>query len=227
MIPNNVAVVDTETTGMEPTDEVIEFGVVSPVFHFDQMFGASRPIPAEVSAIHHISNDDVAGLPLFRDHAPLIRDDLHRAGVRVLVAHNAAFDSKMMGEEFADFEWICTYKVALHLWNDAPNHKNETLCYHLGIGARGRKVRTGMAHSAYFDASQTAQILRAALAAGASIDQMIQWTKDVKNITKLSFGKHAGKTWAEIDSGYLNWMVKNMEDEDLIELASRELRRRR
>lgn len=231
MIPTNIAVVDTETTGMEPGDQVIEFaahmaqnggGVVC----VDGIYGTTRKIPAEVSAVHHLRNEDVAGRPLFSDSAPLLRDDLHRQGISILAAHNAEFDRKMMGEEFADFEWICTLKVAMHLYPDMPTFKNEALCYALGLGKLGREARnTGQAHSALFDAQQTAALLEHFLTL-APVEQMIQWTKDVKNITRLQFGKHKGKTWDQVDSGYLIWIKGNMDDPDMVELAKREMDRR-
>lgn len=228
MLPNNIAVVDTETTGMEPGDQVIEFAAYSPdaMVEWERLFGTTRKIPAEVSAVHHLRNEDVAGLELFSDCAPLLRDDLHRFGVRVLAAHNAEFDRKMMGEEFADFEWICTLKVAMHLYPDAPSYKNEALCYMLGLGKCGRAARgVGQAHSALFDATQTAALLEHFLTK-TSVEQMIQWTKDVKNITRLQFGKHKGKTWDQVDSGYLIWIKGNMDDPDMVELAKREMDRR-
>jgi exodeoxyribonuclease X len=169
----------------------------------------------------------VAGHLLFSERAPLLRDDLHRFGISILAAHNADFDRKMMGEDFEDYEWICTYKVALHLYPDAASHKNEALCYMLNIGKCGREARNiGQAHSALFDATQTAALLEHFLTK-ASVEQMIQWTKDVKNITRLPFGKHKGKLWAEVDPGYLVWMVKQADmDADMIELAKREMNRR-
>lgn len=228
MLPNNIAVVDTETTGMEPGDQVIEFAAYysTDYAYIDSLYGTTKKIPAEVSAVHHLRNEDVAGLPLFSEVAPLLRDNLHRQGVRVLAAHNAEFDRKMLGEEFADFEWICTLKVAMHLYPDMPSYKNEALCYALGLGKLGRADRnTGQAHSALFDAMQTGALLDHFLTM-TSVEQMIQWTKDVKNITRLQFGKHKGKTWDQVDSGYLIWIKGNMDDPDMVELAKREMDRR-
>lgn len=229
MLPINIAVVDTETTGLDPADEVIEFGAYNPdaMVEWERLFGTTRKILPEVSAVHHLRNEDVAGLDAFAECAPLLRDDLHRFGIDTLVAHNAEYDRKMMGEEFADFNWICTYKVALHLYPDAASHKNEALCYMLGVGKCGRVARnTGQAHSALFDAAQTAALLEHFLTL-TTVEQMIQWTKDVKNITRLPFGKHKGKLWSEVDPGYLVWMVKQTDmDKDMIELAKREMTRR-
>lgn len=227
MIPDSVGVIDTETTGMDSSAEVIEVGVVSYGYNFCELFSSERGIPVECSAVHHIIESDVLDKPLFKDYAPSLRDDLHRNGINTLVAHNAEFDRKMLGDEFADFAWICTYKCALHVWPDAPKHTNEALCYYLGVGTIGRASRSSLAaHSAYFDSCQTFAILTE-LAKHATIDQMIAWTKDIKNLPRMPFGKHAGKTWAEIDSGYLSWVTKNLDDADIKELAARELRRRR
>lgn len=226
MFPYDTAVVDTETTGLEPADQVIEFAAFTHTGTIEALYGTTRKIPAEVSAVHHLRNEDVAGKPLFTEVAPLLRDELHRSGVGLLVAHNAEFDRKMMGEEFADFEWICTMKVAMHLYPDSESFKNEALCYQLGLGLLGREARnTGQAHSAGFDAGQTAALYEHFLTL-ASVDQMIQWTKDVKNIVRLQFGKHKGKTWDQVDAGYLIWIKGNMDDPDMKELAQREMDRR-
>ncbi len=227
MLPKNIAVIDTETTGTDTNDEVIEVGIFSETFNYNGMFSATRPIPYVTSAIHHILDDDVAGKPLFPDAAPLLRDDLYRAGINILAAHNSEFDKRMLGPEFEDFKWICTYKGALHAWTDVENHKNETLCYYLKVGSLGRSGRKGNSHSAYFDATQTAAILDELLKL-YSVEQLISFTMDVKNIVKLPFGKHKGKTWSEIDLGYLSWMTKQADmDADFKELATREIRRRR
>lgn len=228
MLPTNIAVVDTETTGLDPADEVIEFAAyMCGDENIDKLFGTNRKIAPDTSAVHHLRNEDVAGLPLFREYAPLLRDDLWRMGVRILVAHNAEFDRAKMGEEFDDYLWICTYKVALHLYPEAPSHKNEALCYMLNLGKCGREARnTGQAHSALFDAQQTAALLEHFLTK-TTVEQMVQWTKEVKNITRIPFGKHKGSTWDQVDGGYLVWMVKQADmDKDMIELAKREMTRR-
>ena len=111
-------VLDTETTGLGPDDEVIELGMAAVAYdpsvacidHVVRTFGAlrqpSRPIPADVSRLTGISDRDVAG------HA--IDDEEVRAFVSdatIVVAHNAAFDRPVVERTwplFADVPWACS-----------------------------------------------------------------------------------------------------------------------
>jgi len=94
------AIVDTETTGMDPkTDQVLEIGIV--VFEYAAETGQvgpvvgclsaledpGRPIPPESTAIHGITDDMVKG-QRFDDAAVASLLD----GVALVIAHNATFD---------------------------------------------------------------------------------------------------------------------------------------
>ena len=93
-------VLDTETTGLSSQqDRVIELGMllfefdpVTGVVHrvlevFDELEDPGFPIPAAVTAIHHITDDMVQGKRIDDARVErLLRD------VQVVVAHNAAFD---------------------------------------------------------------------------------------------------------------------------------------
>ena len=58
----------------------------------------SRPIPEEATAVHGISDGDVAQAPRF---AQIAAELLARLGDAVFVAHNASFDLGMLHHAFA------------------------------------------------------------------------------------------------------------------------------
>jgi DNA polymerase-3 subunit epsilon len=114
-------VLDTETTGLSSKqDRVIELGMllfefdpVSGVVHrvlevFDELEDPGFPIPPEVTAIHHITDDMVQGKRI--DDA---RVEHFLRGVQVVVAHNAAFDRPFVENRWPVFEqlaWACSVK---------------------------------------------------------------------------------------------------------------------
>jgi len=129
-------VVDIETTGLpdNPDAEIIEFGAYDlsgdcPDFqqiHF--LIKPERPIPPEMSAIHHIINKDVENASSLSECSEMFFD----SDPDYIVAHNAAFERHFL-EKFAPkkAQWICTYKCAMTVWPDAPSHSNQALRYWL------------------------------------------------------------------------------------------------
>lgn len=226
MVPNNIAVVDTETTGIDKTSKICEAALYNEHgLSACTLVNPGVPIPPETSAVHHICDADVADALPIEDLIPFLKGNMVVKGITCLAAHNAEFDRGMLGKEFDEYAWICTYKCALWAWPEAPSHKNEALCYWLNLGDNGRRFNQG-SHSALHDSKRTYLILNKLLET-YSVEQLIEWTKLPKNITKLAFGKHVGKTWAEVDYGYLKWMCQQADfDPDYVYHAKAEIKRR-
>ena len=99
-------VLDTETTGMEPRSaRIIEIGAVvvrdSAVQHeeaFRRFVGAPQPIPAAATAIHGITDADLAGAPSFEAVLPGLVDFV---GERPVIGHTIGFDLAVMKRECA------------------------------------------------------------------------------------------------------------------------------
>lgn len=96
-------VFDVETTGLSPRrgDRVCELGAIKlkggvEFGRFQALVNPERPIPPEVTRIHHIDDAMVAGAPAFREVAA---DFLGFAGGAVLAAYNAAFDLGFLSAE--------------------------------------------------------------------------------------------------------------------------------
>jgi len=230
MIPSHIGVADTETTGVDTkTCKVVEVACISDVdgvrYGYETFVNPGEPIPPEVSAIHHICDEDVVDARPWEVVKPELSGWLNHRGITILCAHNVEYDSAVLGLG-PDQVWICTYKCALRQWPDAPSHKNEVLKYWLGLGNRGRS-HSHAAHSALHDCTTTALILEELLKY-QSIETLIEWSSGPKMFAKIAFGKHAGKKWSEIDTGYLMWMTKQADmDKDIVACAQRELNNRR
>ncbi|GAA0682140.1 exonuclease domain-containing protein [Marinobacterium maritimum] len=93
-----MVVFDTETTGLDLRrgDKIISLaacrilnGRLLADDAFDQRVNPQRPIPPESTAIHHLTDADVAQSPPIEVVLPRFR---HYVGNGVLVAHNAVFD---------------------------------------------------------------------------------------------------------------------------------------
>lgn len=113
-----VAIVDTETTGTDPqTDEIIDIAVVMlEVDAEGEIVGImsagqslrdpGRPIPAHITRLTGISDDDVRGKTIDLD-----RLERRLAGANVLVAHNARFDIAFVEDLLpgvAGAAWACS-----------------------------------------------------------------------------------------------------------------------
>lgn len=229
-----IRVVDFETTGTEPPAEVVEVGYCDLVSQDDGSWLVGEPasrlcgvaeIPPETRAVHHITLAEVAGLDPFS----AIQFGEGSAHCAALAAHNAEFEQKWLAVDGVT-PMICTYKAALRVWPDAPAHSNSVLRYWLedqGLLSLDH-AKAMPPHRAGPDAYVTAHILKALLAAGATGKQIAAWTREPRLLPACPIGKERGKRWADVDAGFLNWMVNNATMEaDLKWNAQRELDRRR
>ncbi len=144
------AVIDVETTGFGRNDRVIEIGVV----HVDADLNIEREWSSLVNPrrdvgptwVHGLRGGDLDTAPSFDDLADEL---IHALAGRVIVAHNAAFDRRMLNQELERHqkpalpEGLCTYKQTRLKLVDA--------CQQHGIALRDH-------HSALADARATAAL---------------------------------------------------------------------
>lgn len=226
-------VMDLETTGMEPTDAVVQIGQCdvtlidgkATVGMPSAMFvNPGRPIPPEARAVHHISEKDVTGAPTV-DIGFL---QLMAGPPDVFCAHNMKFDRQFFSGAYVP--WICTRKIAMRLWPDAPNYQNQTLRYFLDVdNVEGFESWQAMPpHRAGPDTYITAHVLAKALER-ESVDQLIEWSNQPSLLPgAINFGKHKGVLWSQCDPSYLEWMARQPDmDEDKVFSAKHWLARRR
>lgn len=178
-----------------------------------------RPIPPEISAVHHIVDADIVGAPSFDEAiAPVL------TGTKVvLCAHNAKFERQFIT---APATWICTYKVALHLAPNAPAHNLQTLRYWLKLDVD--RVKASPPHRAGPDTYVNAHLV-ARMAARLTIEDMVSISARPAMLPKFHFGKHQGVPLRDVPSDYLNWVVSPKgitDDEDVLFTARYHLKMR-
>ena len=232
-----IRVVDFETTGTDPAagarvcevgvcDLMQESGFVHPP---DSWLCWVDEMPAEVRAVHHITLEEcqAQGSTGF-DGADLLRPSAPAA----FAAHNASFEARFMAPFVAldGVPLVCTYKAALRVWPEAPKHSNSVLRYWLEDQGKVELERelAEPVHRAGPDAYVTAHILKALLAEGVTLGNLVQWTSEPALLPACPIGKFRGMPWSKVESGFLEWMLRTPDmDEDLKWNARRELERRR
>jgi DNA polymerase-3 subunit epsilon len=159
-----LVVIDTETTGVGSTDAACEIGIAR--FEGDKLVGSSssrcnpgKPIPEGATAVHGITDADVADKPTPSEYMqqPNVQELLRGAQP---AAYNAPFDRRMLpwqaleGVLAQDWPWLdvmVLLKSIDRFAKGAGRHKLTTACERHGIELVG-------AHGALADATATGQL---------------------------------------------------------------------
>ena len=143
-LPDDYVVLDLETTGVSwYRDTIIEFGAVKvvdrkPVDTYQQLVNPMRNLNPFITQLTGITPEMVRGQPDFPALWQLLEPML--AG-RILVAHNAPFDLRVLASCLHDYriDWkpeaayLCTCQMGRKAYPYLPNHKLNTLCDHLRL----------------------------------------------------------------------------------------------
>ncbi len=148
-----------------------------------------------------------------------------------VVAHNAEFEQTMLLKYGFDIQgkWICTMKVARRVYPSSESFDLQYLRYHAELENSLRDPRCDPPHAAGPDTWATALLLeKMHNQHHVSLDEMVMFTSAPTYYHTCPLGKHKGKPWHEIDSGYLAWILKtNDMDEGIKHAARQELNFRR
>lgn len=167
----DVALLDVETTGRDASvDRVVEVGIVvgrngEVVARYNWLIHPGMPIPAEVTAIHGITDEMVKDKPRFEDVAAEIAAALKGC---VPSAYNALFDRAFMMGEFArakaatagvpaltrEVDWIDPLVWARDIQHDEKSRSLGDVAARLGV-----KLET--AHRASDDAEAALRVMYA------------------------------------------------------------------
>lgn len=157
-------VLDTETTGFEPSEghRLVEIGCVELLNHmptgrtFHQYLNPQRDMPAEAFAVHGLSEDFLRPMPLF---ARVAEDFLQFIDGARLIIHNAAFDLKFLNAELARLgkpalrnEVVDTVAMARRKFPGSPASL-DALCRRFGIDNSSRTL-----HGALLDSEILAEV---------------------------------------------------------------------
>jgi exodeoxyribonuclease X len=239
-----IRIVDLETCGLPPDNvQIVEIATVDLVQGEDgkwsrgrmwsTLINPGRSIPPEISAVHHITDDMVAGAPAMTDAAiqeKLCLIDEMLTSPDYFAAHNAKFEIAAIGAARSvplPAPFICTYKCAVTCWPESPGFKNQTLRYWLKLQLADPSL--AFPHRALGDAYVTAAILRRMLSIfDWTPAQMASISAAPIILPKLHFGKHEGVPCKDVPADYWEWVLKNIkDDEDVLHTAQAYLQRRR
>ena len=229
---------DTETTGNQEDDRVIQFGAMvvdqkGKVEAYNDFCSSDVKIKVEAMEVHNITPDLLEGKPSATQTSFYQKLEELNTNENYLIAHNISFDLGMIQKEgfVNNYQLIDTLRCAKHLFSDLPYHRLQYLRYALELYKIEEKEATKhnitiKAHDAIGDVlvmklflSKLVTKCRETYPDYNPIDKLVELTKTPVFIKTFKFGKHKGKDVEQVakeDSGYLNWMKSNMDlDEDL------------
>lgn len=229
---------DTETTGNQEDDKVIQFGAMivdqkGKVEAFDELCSTDVQIKLEAMEVHNITPDLLNGKPKAIETNFYKKLEELNSNENYLIAHNISFDMGMIKKEgfVNQYQLIDTLRCAKHLFPELAYHRLQYIRYALELykieEAEATKHNiTIKAHDAIGDVlvmklflSKLVGKCRETYPDYNPIEKLAELTKTPVFIQTFKFGKYKGKdveVVAREDAGYLNWMRSNMElDEDL------------
>lgn len=227
-----ICFVDLETTGVNVgSDRIVEISILKKNPDgsselFTRRVNPEMPIPAESSAIHGITNNDVATAPTFEQLAPEIHSFI---GDSDLAGYNSnKFDFPMLVEEFLRCKIDFDLRTRKMIDVQAVFHKMEQRTLQAAYKFYCEKELVN-AHSAEADILATAEVLDAQLERYPDltndVDYLHEFTKpkfepldfagrivlNDKKQAVFNFGKHKGKTVEDVfrvEPSYYNWMMQ-------------------
>jgi DNA polymerase-3 subunit epsilon len=222
---------DLETTGTNITaDRIVEISYIK-VFPNGTEESKTRRInpemhiPAEATAVHHITDEDVANEPKFKQIAKSLASIFE--GCDIAGFNSNRFDIPMLDQEFqranVDFSFDKARFIDVQTIFHKKEPRNLVAAYRFYCG----KDLTG-AHSADADTRATYEVLLAQLEKyedlPSEIDKLAEFSSQHRNVDFMgrliyddnnreiiNFGKYKGKVAAEVlknDPGYYGWIMK-------------------
>ncbi len=222
---------DLETTGTNIThDRIVEISIVKlmpdgTVVERSRRLNPEMPIPAEATAVHHITDDDVAGEPTFRQVAASLSKLLQ--GCDIAGFNSNRFDIPLLDQEFhragVDFDLNGVRFVDVQTIYQKKEPRTLVAAYRYYCGKELEE-----AHSALADTRATMEVLMAQLDVyddlPVELDGLSEFANPNRNVDLLgrliyddnkreviNFGKYKGRLAEEVlasDPGYYNWIMQ-------------------
>ena len=232
-LKKTIAFFDLETTGIDITnDRIVEISIlkIDPSGKEDWLtsrINPGIPIPQAATAIHGITNADVADSPKFTDMANTLATFINDSDI---AGYNALrFDVPLLAEEFLRAGVDFDFKNRKYIDVQVIFHKKEQRTLVAAYQFYCDKQLED-AHSAQADTAATYEVLKAQLdtysdlendidklaeftdSNGRSVDFLGRIVMNDKGEEIINFGKYKGKTIKDIllvDKGYLEWILRS------------------
>lgn len=242
-----LALFDIESTGVSPMrDRIVEIAVIK-LFpdgtrqETVRRLNPQMPIPAAATAVHGITDADVADCPCFNDIAEKLFNylaDCDLGGYNI-----TGFDVPLLEAEFkragyefkgADHKIVDAYNIFCKLYPRTLTAAYKFFCGKDLVGAHGAGADTAatlevllgeMEKHAELPGDVDGLAQYSSLAGPDDIDRTrrFKWSGD--NVV-VNFGKNAGRTLEDIaqnDPGFLRWIIKNDFPDDVKKIAENAL----
>ncbi|MBS0585903.1 MAG: DUF3820 family protein [Verrucomicrobia bacterium] len=223
---------DCEATGLSvDEDEIIEIAIARFTFDevvesFDSLVDPLRPIPAESTNVHHITDSMVVGKPKIEEVLPLV---CKIAAKHIVVGHNIGFDLRMINNAIRKRNLSCpifdleksidTLRLA-RLYAESPTNSLEDLRKHFNIEEEG-------AHRAMNDVVVNIKVFKYLSFNFKRTEDVTKRLRQPILMKLMPLGKHKGRPFHEVPIDYLHWASHQDFDEDLLFTINEERRRRR
>lgn len=223
---------DLETTGLDFKDKIVEISLLKVYPSGEEETFTARvnpgiPIPAEATAVHGITNEDVKDCPSFKDLSTKL--DVFFKDCDIAGFNSIKFDLPKLNEEFAASGIKTNFEKVRHI--DVQNifHKKEKRTLEAAVKFYcGKELEN--AHSAEADTRATYEVLKSqldyykgdlqndvtALAEFSKINNFIdlagRMIRNDKGEAIFNFGKYKGQLVKEVlkkDPSYYDWIQKN------------------
>lgn len=223
---------DLETTGVDVThDRIVEISMIKVLPSGEEIEKTRRvnpgiPIPAEATAVHHITDADVANEPSFRQIAKSLANEM--VGCDIAGFNSNRFDIPMLDQEFQRAGVKFDFTKARFVDVQTIFHKKEQRTLVAAYRFYCGKDLDG-AHSANADTRATLEVLK------SQLDRYDDLPNDIEELSKFSqinrnvdfmgrliyndddkevinFGKYKGKIAEDIirkEPSYYDWIMKS------------------
>ncbi|MDE6310793.1 MAG: 3'-5' exonuclease [Muribaculaceae bacterium] len=221
---------DLETTGTNIThDRIVEISLIKVMPDGSEIEKTRRinpemPIPAEATAVHHITDEDVANEPTFRQIAASLAELIR--GCDIAGFNSNRFDIPLLDQEFQRAKIAFDISEANFIDVQTIYHKKEPRTLVAAYRYYCDRDLTE-AHSANADTRATLEVLKAQLekyddlpdtveelsefaSANRNVDLAGRLIYDDQHREVINFGKYKGKLAEEVlakDRGYYGWIL--------------------
>jgi len=225
-----VAFLDLETTGINvSSDRIVELSILKITPNGKEEWMSTRinpeiPIPAKSTAIHGITDSDVANAPTFKEVAKNLAAFIEGCD---LAGYNAIkFDIPVLAEEFLRINIDFNFRKRRYVDAQVIYHKKEQRTLSAAYQFYCNKELKG-AHGSKADTAATYEVLKAQLDRYGDLENDIEKLADISSFNNnvdfagriildengieiFNFGKHKGKSVEHVFSeepSYYSWMM--------------------
>lgn len=230
-LKNPIIFFDLETTGLDVCkDRIVQIAYikVNPNGTEEEknfLINPERPIPAETTAIHGISDADVADKPTFKELASVLVKDFK--GSDIAGFNSNRFDIPLLAEEFlragADIDLSRCKKIDVQTIFHKKEQRNLVAAYKFYCGKD-----LDNAHNALADTRATYEVLKGQLDKYPDLENDMAYLSDFTSHNKnvdfaghlvynekgdevINFGKYKGQLASKVlkdDPGYYGWIMQ-------------------